>query len=382
MIRPSCSASSPKRCWSVTRGSNLGPIRSSTSGLAGQVQRQDRIIVTLPASEITDDVAENLHLALRRYCEARLTLVQRETQVAWRQGLRSLGSGSILFLVGLLSPLGFWSRTFRSSGKICSATESSPSSAPVLLDCSAAQSNAALLDGESSSPTTISFLFLHLHGAVSASLYLRRWRERRTYVHNRPWSSPVRIFVPSALVPRFWNWTAPLLAAAAHRNGATTNDAVLVAVAAALHQILLSRREFVDPIVITVPVSGRRPGGGRGCNLVSPMLVNVPATGELGERLRRVEAAVHAHKATATGRPPIAVLGGLFRFLVRLGGYRFYMNHQHRFRTLVTHVRGPVEPVRLDGHEVSAQFRLPRAATTVYFEALSYASDHHGDRRC
>lgn len=91
MIRPSCSASSPKRCWSVTRGSNLGPIRSSTSCLAGRVQRQDRIIVMLPASEITDGVAENLHLALRRYCESRLTLVQRETQVAWRQGLRSLG---------------------------------------------------------------------------------------------------------------------------------------------------------------------------------------------------------------------------------------------------------------------------------------------------
>jgi hypothetical protein len=74
----------------VTRGSNLGPIRSSTSCLAGRVQRQDRIIVTLPASEITDGVAENLHLALRRYCESRLTLVQRETQVAWRQGFAHL----------------------------------------------------------------------------------------------------------------------------------------------------------------------------------------------------------------------------------------------------------------------------------------------------
>jgi hypothetical protein len=58
--------------------------------LAGRVQRQDRIIVTLPASEITDGVAENLHLALRRYCESRLTLVQRETQVAWRQGIAHL----------------------------------------------------------------------------------------------------------------------------------------------------------------------------------------------------------------------------------------------------------------------------------------------------
>jgi hypothetical protein len=33
--------------------------------------------------------------------------VQRETEVTWRQGLRSLGSGSILFLVGLLLSTGF-----------------------------------------------------------------------------------------------------------------------------------------------------------------------------------------------------------------------------------------------------------------------------------
>ena len=162
---------------------------------------------------------------------------------------------------------------------------------------------------------------------------------------------------------------------------------ISVTVAAALHQILLSRREFVDPIVITVPVSGRRPGGGRGMgNLVSPMLVNVPASVELGERLRRVEAAVRAHKATATCRPPIAVPGGLFRFLARLGGYRSYMNHQHRFHTLVTHVRGPVEPVRLDGHEVSAQFRL-RLPRGKYYGLLRgpvvrRRTHHHGDRRC
>jgi diacylglycerol O-acyltransferase / wax synthase len=66
------------------------------------------------------------------------------------------------------------------------------------------------------------------------------------------------------------------LATAAHRYGATTNDAVLVAVGAALHQDLLSRGESVEPIVITVPVSGRRPGGNAAVgNLVSPMVVNV-----------------------------------------------------------------------------------------------------------
>lgn len=167
------------------------------------------------------------------------------------------------------------------------------------------------------------------------------------------------------------------LRAAAHRNGATTNDAVLVAVGAALHQYLLSRGESVDPLAVTVPVSGRRPGGGPAVgNLVSPMLVDVPTNGGVCERLAQVEAAVRAHKEAATGPPPIAILGGFFRILARLGGYRLYMNHQHRFHTLVTHVRGPVEPVTLGGQQVSAAIPVgvgEGGNMTVYFEVLSYA---------
>jgi diacylglycerol O-acyltransferase / wax synthase len=167
------------------------------------------------------------------------------------------------------------------------------------------------------------------------------------------------------------------LAAAAHRYGATTNDAVLVAVAGALHKVLISSGELVDPIAITVPVSGRRPGGGQAVgNLVSPMLVYVSTSGDIGERLAQVEASVRAHKEAATGPPPIAIMGGLFRLLARLGGYHFYMNHQHRFHTLVTHVRGPVEPVKLGGHEVTSAIPVVVAEggnTTIYFEVLSYA---------
>jgi hypothetical protein len=72
-----------------------------------KVQRRARIVVTLPAEQIADGIAETLPTALRRYCEARLARVQRETEVVWRQGLRSLGSGSILFVVGLLLSAGF-----------------------------------------------------------------------------------------------------------------------------------------------------------------------------------------------------------------------------------------------------------------------------------
>jgi len=50
--------------------------------------------------------------------------------------------------------------------------------------------------------------------------------------------------------------------AAAHRHGATINDALLVAVAGALRRALLRRGESVGTLVVTVPVSGRRPAGG------------------------------------------------------------------------------------------------------------------------
>jgi hypothetical protein len=72
-----------------------------------RLQRRARIVVTLPPEQITDGIAETLQAALSRYCAARLARVQRETEMAWRQGLRSLGSGSILFVVGLLLSTGF-----------------------------------------------------------------------------------------------------------------------------------------------------------------------------------------------------------------------------------------------------------------------------------
>ncbi|HEX2804867.1 MAG TPA: wax ester/triacylglycerol synthase domain-containing protein, partial [Kineosporiaceae bacterium] len=66
------------------------------------------------------------------------------------------------------------------------------------------------------------------------------------------------------------------LSTAAHRHGATTNDAVLVAVAGALHHVLLARGESVDPIAVTVPVSGRDASGGQALgNRVSPLLLDV-----------------------------------------------------------------------------------------------------------
>jgi hypothetical protein len=110
--------------------------------------------------------------------------------------------------------------------------------------------------------------------------------------------------------------------------------------------------------------------------MVSPMLVSVPATGDLPDRLRQVAAQVRAHKAAAPGPPPIAVLGWLFRPLAALGGFRWYMNHQHRFHTLVTNVRGPTEPVTFARSPVISAVPVgvgPGGNIPVHFEVLSYA---------
>lgn len=165
--------------------------------------------------------------------------------------------------------------------------------------------------------------------------------------------------------------------AAAHRFGATTNDAVLVAVCGALHKVLLTRGEYVDELVVTVPVSGRRTDSASDLgNMVSPMLVRVPTTGDPGQRLETVATAVRAQKGSATGPPPIALLGWLFRPLARAGGYRWYMNRQQRFHTLVSHVRGPSEPLTFGGSTISSAIPIGVAEggnATVYFEVLSYA---------
>jgi diacylglycerol O-acyltransferase len=95
-----------------------------------------------------------------------------------------------------------------------------------------------------------------------------------------------------------------------------------------------------------------------------------------GSGWAQVAAQVRAHKTAATGPPPIAVLGWLFRPLAALGGYRWYMNHQHRFHTLVSHVRGPAEPVTFGGYPVTSAVPVGVAEggnITVYFEVLSYA---------
>ncbi len=70
------------------------------------------------------------------------------------------------------------------------------------------------------------------------------------------------------------------------------------------------------------------------------------------------------------------MLGWLFRPLAALGGYRWYMRHQHRLHSLVSHVRGPVEPLAFGGCPIVSAIPVSVSEAgngTVYFQVLSYA---------
>jgi hypothetical protein len=67
-----------------------------------RVARQKQVVLTLPSAVLTHSSARRLKAGVARWSARRLAYVEHESQVLWRQGLRSLRPGTVLFLVGLL----------------------------------------------------------------------------------------------------------------------------------------------------------------------------------------------------------------------------------------------------------------------------------------
>lgn len=65
-----------------------------------QIPADQRIVLDI-AEECSDELAANVVAAVRRYCELRVRRANREHALIWRQGIRSLVSGSLLFAVGI-----------------------------------------------------------------------------------------------------------------------------------------------------------------------------------------------------------------------------------------------------------------------------------------
>jgi diacylglycerol O-acyltransferase / wax synthase len=161
----------------------------------------------------------------------------------------------------------------------------------------------------------------------------------------------------------------------AHAHHAKVNDVVLAAVAGGLRQLLASRGEPVENLVLRamVPISlhHEQPGQARG-NQIAYMMVPL----RLGEpdpvrRLELIAAETAARKRTAHPQ----VTSGLFRFVaVQRATYRLTA-HQRFVNLSVTNVPGPPVPLYLAGARLLELFPVAPILgnQTLTVGALSYA---------
>lgn len=173
---------------------------------------------------------------------------------------------------------------------------------------------------------------------------------------------------------------APLapLQAAARRQGATVNDALLLAGAEALRAVAAARGERLGRVVFSVPVTGQaRPGHRLGRNEVAAMAVAVPAPDGRDDaaQLVRIAGRTRWRKLLAHGFPSAGAFAGVLALLGRLGWYRPLFSRQRAITSLLTNLRGPAEPLRLLGAEVTSLTALSPSLgnVTVVFAAVSYA---------
>lgn len=138
------------------------------------------------------------------------------------------------------------------------------------------------------------------------------------------------------------------LGGGARTFGATVNDALLVAVAAAVEAALRVRGESVpDTLLTSVPVA--LPHRGDSGNAVGVMLVPLPMREpDLGERLLQVSVRTRVAKQDARSR-------GTFELTRTRLGARLFMRlarHQHLIAMFVSNVPGPRHPLALAGARV------------------------------
>lgn len=163
--------------------------------------------------------------------------------------------------------------------------------------------------------------------------------------------------------------------AAARAAGATINDLALAVIAEGFAGLAASRGERLDHVVISVPVSARRSAESDTLgNQVGVVPLSIPASG--ARRLRTIAELT----ARAKRLPPAAssaIIGPGFRWLARLGLFRWFTDHQRLVHTFASNLRGPAEPIRLAGLEVSRI--VPLSVTTgnidVAFGTFSYAGE-------
>lgn len=171
--------------------------------------------------------------------------------------------------------------------------------------------------------------------------------------------------------------TADLAAvrAAARLDDATVNDVMVTAIAGAVDALLARRGEHVDPVVISVPVSGRQLAAAATLgNHVGVTPVAAPTGVSPQACLAAVAAATRRRRNQERGASA-ALLAPAFRALAAVHVVRWVVNHQHLVHTFATNLRGPDVPVSFLGATVSDIVPLNVLAgnVAVDFAVLSYA---------
>jgi diacylglycerol O-acyltransferase / wax synthase len=166
--------------------------------------------------------------------------------------------------------------------------------------------------------------------------------------------------------------------AAARAVGATVNDALLTAIAGALEAELRRRGETVDRLIASVPISRRRSTTQAALgNEAGTMPVVLPLSiGDPDERLRAIAAGTRRQKGPSRGAS-LVVLQPLFRLLAAVGLWQPLIDRQRLVNTFVSNLRGPRDPLRFAGHDVTRIVPIGQVAgnVAVAFTVLSYAGD-------
>jgi WS/DGAT/MGAT family acyltransferase len=170
------------------------------------------------------------------------------------------------------------------------------------------------------------------------------------------------------------------LATGARTQGATLNDALLAAVAAAVETALRDRGAPVPPTLpVSVPVALRDRGGSG--NAVGVMLVRLPThEADAAPRLRRIAALTLAAKDDARAR-------GTFELTRTRAGARlfaFLARHQRMIGAFVTNVPGPRHPLAVAGAPLERVWPVTPIQGNVRLgiSALSYAGRLHVTVHC
>ena len=224
-------------------------------------------------------------------------------------------------------------------------------------------------------------------GALRATLAAVRrmpgwWRALRLAVAasgglRSPQAAACSLLRPTGPRRRLATCRADLAAlhSAAHELGGTVNDAAMSAVAGALHVLLARRGEQVPVLRVAVPVGARSTTADQG-NAVTPVVVGLPACGDVATRCRGHRGPGAAARPGAEGPSMLTLLAPVVRWVAALGGYRYYLTHQRRLHTLFSNLRGPARPFALAGARVRAMIPVvvgDNGNIAVTFVAVSYA---------